>query len=40
MRRAEESLAHLKTRVQRLEEENRKWWRLAGFNRFTQLPPT
>ncbi len=35
---AEESLAQLKTRVQRLEEENRKWMRLAGIDRLTQLP--
>lgn len=34
----EETLDQLKTRVQRLEEENRKWMRLAGINRLTQLP--
>jgi len=34
----EESLDKLKARVQRLEDENRKWMRLAGINRLTKLP--
>ncbi len=35
---AEQSLNQLKARVQRLEEENRKWMRLAGVNRLSKLP--
>ena len=35
---AEESLDQLKARIQRLEEENRKWMRLAGVNHLTKLP--
>ena len=34
----EETIEQLKARVQRLEEENRKWMRLAGVSRLTQLP--
>ena len=35
---ADESLDQLKARIQRLEEENRKWMRLAGISRLTKLP--
>ena len=31
-------IKQLKDRIQRLEEENRKWMRLAGVNRLTGLP--
>ena len=33
---AEETTDQLKARLQRLEEENRKWMRLAGINRLYQ----
>ncbi|MFT5088228.1 MAG: diguanylate cyclase (GGDEF)-like protein [Candidatus Latescibacterota bacterium] len=33
-----ESVELLKQRIAKLEEENRKWMRLAGMNRLTQLP--
>ena len=35
---AGESLDQLKVRVKQLEEENRKWMRLAGTSRLTKLP--
>jgi diguanylate cyclase (GGDEF)-like protein len=35
---ASESIDQLKQRIAKLEEENRKWMRLAGMNRLTQLP--
>jgi len=34
----EDTIQQLKDRIQKVEEENRKWKRLAGVNRLTQLP--
>ena len=35
---ADSTVRQLQERIKRLEEENRKWMRLAGINRLTELP--
>jgi len=34
----EDTIQQLKDRIKKVEEDNRKWMRLAGMNRLTQLP--
>jgi diguanylate cyclase (GGDEF)-like protein len=38
MAESADTIRHLEERVRKLEEENRKWMRLAGTNRLTGLP--